>query len=107
MDVREMKQNRIKPYAENPSYWQYKGKPVLLLGGSVEDNLFQIRDLEEHLEAIRRELMAQALERTGGVQTKAAELLGISFRSFRYYAKKVGLGANGTAEAVSQASESL
>ena len=35
--------------------------------------------------------MTQALDRAGGVQTKAAELLGVSFRSFRYYAKKVGL----------------
>jgi len=25
----------------NPSYWQYKGKPVLLVGGSDDDNLFQ------------------------------------------------------------------
>ena len=48
-------------------------------------------DLEGHLEEIRRQLMGQALERTNGVQTKAADLLGISFRSFRYYAKKVGL----------------
>ena len=48
-------------------------------------------DLEGHLEEIRRQLMAQALERTDGVQTKAAELLGTSFRSFRYYARKVGL----------------
>jgi two-component system response regulator PilR (NtrC family) len=53
-------------------------------------------DLEEHLANIRRELMSQALTRAGGVQTKAAELLGISFRSFRYYAKKVGLGDDGT-----------
>jgi two-component system response regulator PilR (NtrC family) len=48
-------------------------------------------DLEGYLEGIRRELMSQALGRCGGVQTKASELLGISFRSFRYYAKKVGL----------------
>ncbi|MCP4200359.1 MAG: sigma-54-dependent Fis family transcriptional regulator [bacterium] len=48
-------------------------------------------DIEVHLEGIRRTLMSQALDRSGGVQTKAAELLGISFRSFRYYAKKVGL----------------
>jgi transcriptional regulator with GAF, ATPase, and Fis domain len=32
-----------------------------------------------------------ALEQSGGVQTKAAELLGMSFRSFRYYAKKFNL----------------
>ncbi|MCU0960435.1 MAG: hypothetical protein MUF48_10045 [Pirellulaceae bacterium] len=44
--------NRIQPYAEHPAYWQYKGKPVLLLGGSKDDNLFQIPDLRAHLEAI-------------------------------------------------------
>ncbi|MGD2114088.1 MAG: sigma-54 dependent transcriptional regulator [Acidobacteriota bacterium] len=48
-------------------------------------------DLEAYLETVRADLMAQALDRTGGVQTKAAELLGMSFRSFRYYAKKVGV----------------
>ena len=35
--------------------------------------------------------MMKALERTGGVQTQAAELLRMSFRSFRYYAKKYDL----------------
>ena len=39
----------IKPYSENPHYWQYKGEPVLLLGGSKNDNLFQSPNLEEHL----------------------------------------------------------
>jgi len=48
-------------------------------------------DLEAYLESIRTQLMIQALERTNGVQTQAAELLGMSFRSFRYYAKKAGL----------------
>jgi len=43
---------RIQPYAANPAYWQYRGKPVLLLGGSVEDNLFQIPDLEAHLDLL-------------------------------------------------------
>ncbi len=36
-----------------PQYWQYKGKTVLLLGGSVEDNLFQLPDLEEHLDKLQ------------------------------------------------------
>ncbi|MBD3673140.1 MAG: hypothetical protein HUJ26_06395 [Planctomycetaceae bacterium] len=31
----------IKPWAENPWYWSYDGDPVLLLGGSDDDNLFQ------------------------------------------------------------------
>jgi two-component system, NtrC family, response regulator PilR len=48
-------------------------------------------DLEAYLEDIRAQLMVQALERTQGVQTQAAELLGMSFRSFRYYAKKAGI----------------
>ena len=45
--------DRIRPYAENSAYWQYKGRPVLLLGGSVEDNLFQIPNLEAHLDALQ------------------------------------------------------
>ncbi len=43
----------IRPYAENPRYWQYKGEPVLLLGGSKDDNLFQIPDLEAQLDELK------------------------------------------------------
>lgn len=32
---------RIQPWTENHWYWQYKNKPVLLLGASDDDNLFQ------------------------------------------------------------------
>ena len=42
----------IKPYSANPHYWQYKGEPVLLLGGTKDDSLFQIPDLEEHLDLL-------------------------------------------------------
>ena len=48
-------------------------------------------DLEALLEEIRADVMRQALERSGGVQTQAAELLRMSFRSFRYYARKAGI----------------
>jgi len=48
-------------------------------------------DLEARGEDFYRHYIALALERSGGVQTKAAELLGMSFRSFRYYAKKFNL----------------
>jgi two-component system response regulator PilR (NtrC family) len=48
-------------------------------------------ELEAHLDGVRAQLMAQALDRCDGVQTKAADLLKMSFRSFRYYAKKAGL----------------
>jgi two-component system response regulator PilR (NtrC family) len=48
-------------------------------------------DLDRHLEELRRRFMVEALERSGGVQTRAAEMLGMTFRSFRYFAKKHGL----------------
>jgi len=48
-------------------------------------------DLEARVQEIERGYLAQALERANGVQVKAAELLGMSFRSFRYYVKKYNL----------------
>ena len=48
-------------------------------------------DLEAHVKDIERGYIAQALERAGGVQVKAAGLLGMSFRSFRYSVKKYNL----------------
>jgi hypothetical protein len=46
--------NRIQPRSQNQRYWQYKGQPLLLLGGSKDDNLFQIPDLKEHLDEIQK-----------------------------------------------------
>ena len=48
-------------------------------------------DLEAHVSSIEREYIAEALRKADGVQVRAAELLGMSFRSFRYYAKKYDL----------------
>jgi two-component system response regulator PilR (NtrC family) len=48
-------------------------------------------NLEAVGEEFYRHYIALALEKTGGVQTKAAEMLGMSFRSFRYYAKKLNV----------------
>jgi len=44
---------KIEIYERNPAYWQYNSKPVLLLGGSKDDNLFQIPDLKEHLNLLK------------------------------------------------------
>ncbi|MFP4250752.1 MAG: hypothetical protein ACLFU7_13915 [Armatimonadota bacterium] len=44
--------DRIRPWNEDARYWQYRGEPVLLIGGSREDNLFQIADLEEQLDLL-------------------------------------------------------
>jgi two-component system response regulator PilR (NtrC family) len=48
-------------------------------------------DLEATLEAYERHLLDKALQRTGGKKKKAAELLKLSFRSFRYRLAKLGL----------------
>jgi hypothetical protein len=42
----------IQPYPGNPWYWQFRGQPQVLIGGSREDNLFQIPDLKEHLDLL-------------------------------------------------------
>jgi hypothetical protein len=42
----------IAPSASHPRYWARGGDTVLLLGGSKEDNLFQVPDLEEHLDLL-------------------------------------------------------
>ncbi len=47
-------------------------------------------DLEQTLERIEQGYIAAALSRTGGVQTHAAELLGLTFRQFRYKLQKYG-----------------
>lgn len=36
----------LKPWSENHWYWEYQGQPVLLLGGSDDDNLFQWPEAE-------------------------------------------------------------
>jgi two-component system response regulator PilR (NtrC family) len=45
-------------------------------------------DLDALLDRIEQRYVETALERTGGVQTRAAELLGLSFRQFRYKLQK-------------------
>jgi len=41
-------------------------------------------DLDEYLTQVEKELLFRALDQAEGVRTKAAELLGMSFRQFRY-----------------------
>jgi len=48
-------------------------------------------NLEELVSDYERSLLHEALSLTGGVKKRAARLLGISFRSFRYRVEKLGL----------------
>jgi two-component system response regulator PilR (NtrC family) len=52
-------------------------------------------DLEAELDRIESRYIGAALERAGGVQTRAAELLGVSFRQFRYKLQKHRSRASG------------
>lgn len=48
-------------------------------------------NLEEHIQKLERAYLLAALERSGGVRTHAADMLKMSYRSFRHYAKKYGV----------------
>ncbi len=65
-------------------------------GGSLPDAGGEITlpegiGMENYVAGIERSLLQTALHQSGGVQTKAADVLGISYRSFRHLMKKYGL----------------
>jgi two-component system response regulator PilR (NtrC family) len=47
--------------------------------------------LEPLLEDLEKRYLLKALDKSGGAKKKAADLLGMSFRSFRYRLAKFGL----------------
>jgi len=46
---------------------------------------------EAYLDGIEKRILLQALERSSGVKKRAAELLKLTFRSFRYRLAKFGM----------------
>jgi two-component system response regulator PilR (NtrC family) len=50
-------------------------------------------DLEQYVELMQKTYLEEALRRTNRVQVKAAELLRMSYRSFRHYMQKYGIEA--------------
>jgi len=57
----------------------------------VDLSLPQGIGMENYVASIERSLLQGALNQSGGVQTKAADVLGISYRSFRHLMKKYSL----------------
>jgi two-component system, NtrC family, response regulator PilR len=53
-------------------------------------------DLDATLDAIERRYLQRAMDRTNGVQTKAAELLRMTFRQFRYKLQKHNMARRGS-----------
>ncbi|WP_198246514.1 sigma-54-dependent transcriptional regulator [methane-oxidizing endosymbiont of Gigantopelta aegis] len=60
---------------------------------TVSDESFDssVQSLEEYLETIEKKMLTQALEQNRWNKTAAAKQLGLTFRSFRYRLKKLGL----------------
>ena len=48
-------------------------------------------DFENHIARIEKQYLQAALDAAGGVRSHAADLLKMSYRSFRHYAKKYGI----------------
>nr|WP_267881035.1 sigma-54 dependent transcriptional regulator [Myxococcus stipitatus] len=66
-------------------------EPVVRPGEPGEPQLGSGFNLERHLDDSERRYLLAALKQSGGVKTRAADLLGLSFRSFRYRLAKHGL----------------
>ena len=75
-------------------------EPDLALPSTAEPHTMDARsidtdaamgNLDGYLEAIERDIITEALERTRWNRTSAAKLLGISFRQMRYRLQKLGL----------------
>jgi len=63
------------------------GVPEVASGAILPDGL----DMEKYVAQIERSLLLAALNQSHGVQTKASDVLGISYRSFRHLMKKYEL----------------
>ncbi|MNC90689.1 Bacterial regulatory protein, Fis family [compost metagenome] len=62
--------------------------PKLRVAAAIPDEGF---DLEGYVENLQKSYLEEALNRSNGVQVKAAELLRMSYRSFRHYMQKYGV----------------
>ena len=75
-----------------------KAKPSvneLMPSASPETQIITLPvNLEDILSEIERHYLTSALAQTGGAKKKAADLLGLNFRSFRYRVKKYGLAGH-------------
>src|SRR5258707_1610327 len=75
--------DRIARYASTPGMAAGSGSAAFFPDGGV--------DFEKEIADTERRYLTAALGKAGGVRTRASELLKITYRSFRHYAKKHGL----------------
>jgi len=75
--------DRIAGYASTPGFNSLNGNSQPFPEAGV--------DFEKEIAETERRYLLAALEKAGGVRTRASELLKITYLSFRHYAKKHGL----------------
>jgi two-component system response regulator PilR (NtrC family) len=78
---------RVSDSAAMESTSEGRSATTIIVDESIE---FPV-DLERILESLERRYLERALEQSGGMKKKAAQLLGINFRSFRYRLQKFGM----------------
>jgi transcriptional regulator with PAS, ATPase and Fis domain len=100
-NIRELK-NTIESaavIAEN-GYIEPAQLPSKIAGGlgpgAVDYKLPSSLSLDDRLQEIERSIIVEALTKTGGVQTRATELLGINQRSLWHRIKKLNIDVKGT-----------
>jgi two-component system response regulator PilR (NtrC family) len=77
-------------HVELPSERQKSKAAAASAGGPTDTAQFPQEgvDLERYVADIERSLIQSALQHSNGVQTRAADLLRVSYRSFRHLLKK-------------------
>ena len=92
-NVRELQNvmERAVVMARGPLITREDLPPELQLGAEVTADSAEELPLPERVKQLEREAIAEALEQAGGVQSRAAELLGISERNLRYKLDKYGM----------------
>src|SRR4030095_13349871 len=75
---------------------------VVLPGEPAAAGAFRLRAEGVQFEDVERDLVVQALQRTGGNQTRAAALLGMNRDQIRYRIEKFGLAAGAAAESAAR-----
>ena len=68
-----------------------RGELRLAHGAGRRRRRLEIPDEGLDFEALEKELLRKAMEKAGGVATKAAKLLGMSYKTFLYRLEKFGL----------------
>ena len=105
-EIRHASPKQVRPLADMQAGVIVGGFDPVDLGGAQEhhasgaldyqaierpEGVPEGQNMENYVAQIERNLLQSALGQTSGVQVKAAELLGISYRSFRHLMKKYDL----------------